>query len=71
MLTRQGVNMLCYEVRVKLKRQQQIKKKFGGHYGHRFDDENHNWIYLLDFLSLSHSYMSFVILSKMEDVETF
>jgi hypothetical protein len=34
--------------------------------GHRVDSKNHNWIVLGEFLSLSFSYMTFVIKDKIE-----
>ena len=40
-------------------------------FGHRFDEQNHEWLYLQDFLSMSYSYMTLVILSKQQDLESF
>ena len=37
---------------------------FGYHYGHRYDDVNHNWILFNEYLSLSFSYMTLVIRDK-------
>ena len=47
----------------------QINKNFSIQYdqGHRVDSKNHNWLILQEFLSLSFSYMSFVIKDKIEN----
>ena len=34
--------------------------------GHRFDNEGHNWMIMREYISLSFSYMSFVIKAKIE-----
>ena len=36
------------------------------HRGHRVDGKNHNWLIFDGFISLSFSYMSFVIKDKIE-----
>ena len=36
--------------------------------GHRFDSINHNWLILREYLSLSFSYMTFVIKENIEEV---
>lgn len=33
----------------------------GSDYGHRFDDRQHSWIFLSEYISISYSYMTFVI----------
>jgi len=38
--------------------------------GHRFDRTNHNWIIMKQYLCLSFSYMTFVIQSQIEQIET-
>ena len=43
--------------------------KFGYQYGHRFDHEGHNWVFLRDYISLSYSYMTFVIKKRFDDDE--
>ena len=35
--------------------------------GHRFDSKNHEWVYMKDFLSLSFSYMTFVLKKKLDE----
>ena len=42
------------------------QKEFPIYKGHRFDNEGHNWILLREYLSLSFSYMTFVIKHKHE-----
>ena len=34
--------------------------------GHRFDHKNHNWLIYKEYISLSFSYITFMILSKIE-----
>jgi hypothetical protein len=36
------------------------------HKGHRVDGKNHNWLVFDEYISLSFSYMSFVIKDKIE-----
>ena len=38
---------------------------FDYHRGHRFDSVNHNWILLGEYISLSFSFMTFVIRGKI------
>ena len=51
----------------------QINKNFNIKYdqGLRVDSKNHNWLILLEFLSLSFSYMSFVIKDKIENNDKY
>jgi hypothetical protein len=42
------------------------RKQFPLCKGHRFDNENHSWILLREYLGLSFSYMTFVIKAKIE-----
>lgn len=37
--------------------------------GFRFDSENHNWLILREYISLSFSYMTFVIKNHLETME--
>lgn len=49
-----------------------LKKRnltFGYQYGHRFDHEGHSWVFLRDYISLSYSYMTFVIKKRFDDDE--
>jgi len=43
------------------------RQRFGYHNGHRFDGANHSWLYLRDVISLPYSYMTFVIISKVDE----
>jgi hypothetical protein len=44
---------------------------FGISKGSRFDHKNHHWLLFDDYLSLSFSYMSFVIKDKLERCDGF
>ena len=37
--------------------------------GHCFDDKNHNWMILMEFLCLPFSFLTFAILEKIENRE--
>lgn len=64
----QGVKLLCYDVKNINKKSKNVKKKkFEIHQGYRFDSENHHWLFLSDYISLSYSYMTFVIKKKFDD----
>ena len=64
-LTEQGVALLCYNVE-NINQEGAVKPKFAGyHYGHRFDGDEHSWLYLNEFIALSYSYMTFVIKNKI------
>ena len=39
----------------------------GYEYGHRFDPLKHEWIYMRNYVSLSHSYMTLVMKNKFKD----
>lgn len=71
--TEMGLRMKCFDVleinegfdaegRKVTKRQ----KAFGTHQGFKFDSKSHSWLYLQGFISLSYSYMTFVINKKLE-----
>lgn len=62
----QGVRLTCFDVE-KINRYDKGSGKFGFHVGHKFDAENHSWAYLRDYISLSFSYMTFVIKKKLDD----
>jgi hypothetical protein len=54
----------CFDVsktNKKLDQQKNEVKGFGVHKGHRFDSKNHSWLIMQDFISMSFSYMTFVI----------
>lgn len=40
--------------------------ELSSHKGHRFDGNNHNWLIFNEYISLGFSYMTFVILDKIE-----
>ena len=63
-LTEQGVPLLCYDVE-NINAEESKQPKFGYHYGHRFDGEEHSWLYLKEYIALSYSYMTFVIKNKI------
>ena len=66
----QGVALTCYDVRnVNRQSKEEVKKTqlFGYHYGNRFDYQGHSWLYLRDYISISYSYMTFVIKRKIHD----
>ena len=73
-ITQQGVQLKCYGdvnfgrdlVGLPNKRKR-LEQEFGTHRGYRFDNERHEWIYLRDYISLSYSYMTFVIKNKIQE----
>lgn len=72
----QGTSMKCYDVKEQYELEQAYLKKtkndsFGPHMGYKFDDEDHNWIYLKEQLCLSFSYMTFAINAQMERLQTY
>lgn len=46
--------------------QKMIKSPLSNARGHRFDFKNHNWLIFEQFISLSFSYITFVIKDKIE-----
>ena len=52
-------------------KERENRTRFGSEYGHCFDSQFHNWVYLSDYISLSHSYMTFVIQNSEDFTETF
>jgi len=72
LLTQMGVRLTCFDVEKINNEDAQAMKdkknlKFGYQYGHRFDTAQHSWLYLRDYISLSYSYMTFVIKKKFDD----
>ena len=72
----QGTSMRCYDVEEMNSRQLQTNKllksdAFGYHRGHKFDYKDHSWMFLREFITLSFSYMTFVINSKMQQFFNF
>jgi hypothetical protein len=49
-----------------IKRFNARKSRLSVHKGHRVDGKNHNWLVFDEYISLSFSYMSFVIKDKIE-----
>jgi hypothetical protein len=47
------------------KKRARIANVFGMHQGHKFDTEGHSWILSAGYLSLSYSYMTFIMNRKM------
>lgn len=70
-----GINMTCFDVErinqedAEAKALKKKNLKFGYQYGHRFDHEGHSWVFLRDYISLSYSYMTFVIKKRFDDDE--
>ena len=79
MIGTQGVTLKCYDVNLinqkesdqSTKDQKAAKKDaFGFHKGHKMDqdpennEQGHNWLFLREYVSLSFSYMCFVINKK-------
>ena len=58
----QNLGLVAFDVEMANSKSQ--KQFFGYHYGHRFDDVNHNWILFNEYLSLSFSFMTLVIRDK-------
>ena len=56
--------LLCYDV-ANINIEGAKLPKFGYHYGYRFDGDEHSWLYLNEYISLSYSYMTFVIKNKI------
>ena len=48
-----------------------MKKVFGIHKGHKIDGTGHAWLFLQGFISLSYSYMTFVINREMSQKTNF
>lgn len=47
------------------------QEAFGFHYGYKFDDLSHSFIFLREYISLSYCYMTFAINHKMAKLEDF
>jgi hypothetical protein len=62
-ITDQGVKLKCFDVQPFNDQYEGISKTqvIGSDYGHRFDDKQHSWIFLSEYISISYSYMTFVI----------
>jgi hypothetical protein len=73
LIAQQGVQLTFYDVEdINLRdKAKQNRTEFGSEYGHCFDSKFHNWVYLSDYISLSHSYMTFVIQSSTKFLENF
>ena len=68
--------MKCFEDVVDLDNQIKRSTNFpeiGTNTGHRFDEENHNWLVMNGFICLSFSYLSFVINDrfKRHEIDNF
>jgi len=76
-ITQQGVQLKCYgdvnfgrvssDQGAAANKRKRLEQEFGAHRGYRFDNEGHEWIYLRDYISLSYSYMTFVIKNKIQE----
>ena len=76
MIGNQWVTLKCYDVEQINEREstyQKTTKKdaFGYHKGHKMDIDEHNWIFLREYVSLSFSYMTFAINNKKNDHQSF
>lgn len=65
-LTDQGVKLKCFDVQPFNDQYEALIHKnktqvIGSDYGHRFDDKQHSWIFLSEYINISYSYMTFVI----------
>lgn len=67
--------MKCFDVKeindsqIKMDKIQQ--NAFGFHYGYKFDADEHSWIFLREYISLSYSYMTFAINYKIQKLNTY
>ena len=71
-----GVRLKCFDVGQKattferdednLYHSKAIANAFGSHYGCKFDGRGHTWLFYEEYISLSYSYMTFVINELME-----
>lgn len=50
-----------------IKKLNQRESQLSTHFGHRVDGKNHNWLVFEEYLSLSFSYLAFVIRDKIEN----
>ena len=55
----------------KRKEKMDITNRFGLYKGHRVDYVNHNWMIFNEYLSLSFSFMTFVIRDRFQKEETY
>ena len=60
LLCQQDVRLQSYDVE-KVTKYGKNNIEFGYYKGHRFDAKYHNWIVFNEFISLSYSFMTFVI----------
>ena len=70
----QGIRLKCYDVKEineemmnKNETKTKITKAFDTYQGHKFDAKGHSWLYLQGFISLSYSYMTFVMNRKLDE----
>jgi hypothetical protein len=61
-----SVNVYDYQKKLKEMIEEGGKLEFSLDKGHRFDDMNHNWMILGEYISLGFSYMTFVIKDEIE-----
>jgi len=64
----QNVSLVCYDVS-KINKTSMAKDNsyFDYYKGHRVDDVNHNWILFNEYISLSFSFMTFVIRGRSQE----
>lgn len=73
----QGVCLKCHDVGIinkqidAITKKSEIQKNFGIHKGFKFDHKGHSWLYMSGYISLSFSYMTFVINKAMETKVNF
>jgi hypothetical protein len=63
----QGVVLKSYQVEDFVEKEE--SQYFGYYKGHRFDHIDHNWILFSEFVSLSFSFMTFVIRDKHQTAD--
>ena len=70
-----GVVMKAFDVKDINNQENTMKKSkqeaFGFHYGYKFDDASHSFIFLREYISLSYCYMTFAINYKMQQLEDY
>lgn len=68
---KEGVRLKCHDVHTinekidSMKNKTEIQSNFGIHKGFKFDHKDHSWLYMSGYVSLSFSYMTYVINQAM------
>jgi hypothetical protein len=69
--TEEGVRLKAFDVGQVTDTALDEYMEFNYDIGHRFDSKNSNWILFSEYLSMSFSFMTFVIKDKMDSVDDY